>query len=119
MFGTAHYMAPEMICGSYGKPVDWWALGIILYEFLLGQFPFDGESDEEILEQVSSTSKTLWFHSVSSHHNTISLQHFSTNLYFKDASTFILPLCDFTKGLEECSFHLFFLLALRYLFLPR
>jgi len=30
--GTAHYMAPEMFSGSYGKPVDWWGVGIILYE---------------------------------------------------------------------------------------
>ena len=33
---------------GYGKPVDWWAMGIILYEFLIGCVPFFGETPEEL-----------------------------------------------------------------------
>jgi serine/threonine protein kinase len=35
-----------------GKPVDWWALGIILYEFLLGFVPFFGNTPEELFAHV-------------------------------------------------------------------
>jgi hypothetical protein len=47
--GTVHYMAPEISTGNYGKPVDTYAAGIILYEMLTGRVPFDGESSGEIL----------------------------------------------------------------------
>jgi Protein kinase domain len=47
--GSVHYMAPEISRGWYGKEVDQYALGIILYEMLTGRVPFDGESQGEIL----------------------------------------------------------------------
>ncbi|MCH7725723.1 MAG: serine/threonine-protein kinase [Planctomycetes bacterium] len=47
--GTFHYMAPEIGKGIYGKEIDTYALGIILYEMLTGRVPFDGESSQEIL----------------------------------------------------------------------
>lgn len=47
--GTVHYMAPEIASGNYGKQIDVYAAGIILYEMLTGQVPFDGESTGEIL----------------------------------------------------------------------
>lgn len=53
VLGTPDYIAPEVILGQgtriqsnyltlittlgYGKPVDWWSMGIILYEFLVGE----------------------------------------------------------------------------------
>lgn len=47
--GTFQYMAPEIGKGVYGKGIDIYALGIILYELLTGEVPFDGESSQEII----------------------------------------------------------------------
>jgi hypothetical protein len=47
--GTVHYMAPEVLKGRYGREVDLYALGVILYEMLTGRVPFGGESPGEIL----------------------------------------------------------------------
>lgn len=47
--GTVHYMAPEVANGRYGKEIDVYAMGIILYEMLTGRVPFEGESVGEVL----------------------------------------------------------------------
>ncbi len=47
--GTCHYMAPEIGSGKYNKPIDVYAMGIILYEMLTGHVPFDGETVNEVL----------------------------------------------------------------------
>lgn len=47
--GTVHYMAPEVANGRYGKEIDIYALGVILYEMLTGVVPFEGESVGEVL----------------------------------------------------------------------
>ena len=47
--GTVHYMAPEVAHGRYGKELDIYALGAILYELLTGHVPFEGESVGEVL----------------------------------------------------------------------
>uniref|UniRef100_F6PZ10 non-specific serine/threonine protein kinase n=1 Tax=Ornithorhynchus anatinus TaxID=9258 RepID=F6PZ10_ORNAN len=53
--GTPEYIAPEVILRQgYGKPVDWWAMGIILFEFLVGCVPFFGDTPEELFGQVIS-----------------------------------------------------------------
>ncbi|CAL8097306.1 unnamed protein product [Calicophoron daubneyi] len=53
VFGTPEYIAPEVILRQgYGKPVDWWSMGIILYEFLVGCVPFSGESIEDLFSQI-------------------------------------------------------------------
>src|SRR4029078_3807196 len=47
--GTVHYMAPEIANGRYGREIDTYALGIILFEMLTGHVPFEGESVGEVL----------------------------------------------------------------------
>uniref|UniRef100_A0A8C2XLM2 non-specific serine/threonine protein kinase n=1 Tax=Cyclopterus lumpus TaxID=8103 RepID=A0A8C2XLM2_CYCLU len=58
--GTPEYIAPEVILRQgYGKPVDWWAMGVILYEFLVGCVPFFGDTPEELFGQVVS-DEIIW-----------------------------------------------------------
>lgn len=47
--GTLHYMAPEIGRGQYGREIDLYACGIILFEMLTGSLPFDGETPQEII----------------------------------------------------------------------
>ncbi len=47
--GTVHYMAPEVGSGQYSKSIDVYALGVMLYEMLLGRVPFEGSSMGEVL----------------------------------------------------------------------
>ncbi|KAI1307562.1 Protein kinase C, brain isozyme [Halotydeus destructor] len=52
--GTPDYIAPEIILYQpYGKSVDWWAYGVLLYELLVGQPPFDGEDEEELFAAIT------------------------------------------------------------------
>jgi hypothetical protein len=47
--GTVHYMAPEVGSGNYDRTIDIYALGVILYEMLLGKVPFSGATMGEVL----------------------------------------------------------------------
>jgi serine/threonine protein kinase len=47
--GTCHYMAPEIGSGKYHKPIDVYAIGVILQEMITGRVPFDGETVNEVL----------------------------------------------------------------------
>nr|AML76286.1 putative LOV domain-containing protein [Selaginella lepidophylla] len=51
--GTEEYIAPEVINGSgHSSAVDWWALGILLYEMLIGWTPFRGKNRQKTFHNV-------------------------------------------------------------------
>lgn len=54
--GTPDYLAPESILGigMDDFAVDWWALGVILYEFLYGVPPFHAETPEKVFDNILS-----------------------------------------------------------------
>lgn len=53
--GTPEFMAPEILAEQrYGRAVDWWAFGVLIYQMLLGQSPFRGEDEDEIFDAILS-----------------------------------------------------------------
>ncbi|CAG8525680.1 7877_t:CDS:10 [Ambispora gerdemannii] len=51
--GTPEFMAPEILLEQkYGRAVDWWAFGVLIYEMLLGQSPFRGDDEDEIFDAI-------------------------------------------------------------------
>jgi len=51
--GTPEYLAPEILCGNgYDKAIDWWTLGVLLYEMLAGLPPFYDEVTDKMYEKI-------------------------------------------------------------------
>ncbi|CAJ0947776.1 unnamed protein product [Ranitomeya imitator] len=66
--GTYHYVAPEVILKvGYGRPIDWWSIGIILYEFLTGNVPFNGRRKKDIFNSIITDDITLKIKNSTSH----------------------------------------------------
>uniref|UniRef100_A0A915E0K3 Protein kinase C n=1 Tax=Ditylenchus dipsaci TaxID=166011 RepID=A0A915E0K3_9BILA len=58
--GTPDYIAPEIIKGQlYNEAVDFWSFGkVLVYEMLIGQSPFHGDGEDELLMQSSTKGHT-------------------------------------------------------------
>ncbi|XP_041961767.1 protein kinase C alpha type [Alosa sapidissima] len=55
--GTPDYIAPEIVAYQpYDKAVDWWSYGVLMYEMLAGQPPFDGIDEEELFQSIMEQS---------------------------------------------------------------
>ena len=55
VYGTPDYIAPEVILGQgYGMPVDWWAMGVILYEMMIGATPFWSTTVDELFDEITN-----------------------------------------------------------------
>eukprot|EP01137_Pigoraptor_chileana_P000721 Opistho-2@37340 len=53
--GTPNYIAPEVIRDpDYGHAVDYWALGVLLFEMVVGRSPFDARAEDELFEAILS-----------------------------------------------------------------
>ncbi|XP_059491134.1 serine/threonine-protein kinase tricornered isoform X1 [Neocloeon triangulifer] len=60
--GTPDYIAPEVFLQTgYGQACDWWSLGVIMYEMLIGYPPFCSENPQETYRKVMNWRDTLVF----------------------------------------------------------
>ncbi|CAF1634503.1 unnamed protein product, partial [Adineta ricciae] len=51
--GTPEFLAPEVLTeSSYTRAVDWWGLGVLIYEMLVGESPFPGDDEEEVFDSI-------------------------------------------------------------------
>ncbi|MQL70821.1 hypothetical protein Taro_003095, partial [Colocasia esculenta] len=57
--GTPDYLAPEILLGmTHGPTADWWSVGIILYELLVGIPPFNAEHPQKIFDNIMNRNIT-------------------------------------------------------------
>mmetsp|Transcript_31068 Transcript_31068/g.30521 ORF Transcript_31068/g.30521 Transcript_31068/m.30521 type:complete len:225 (+) Transcript_31068:343-1017(+) len=59
VFGTAYYIAPDILNKQYDEKCDVWSIGVIMYILLAGKPPFDGGTDEETLKKITIGSYDL------------------------------------------------------------
>lgn len=59
IYGTAYYIAPEILKSDYNEKCDVWSIGVILFILLSGKPPFYGNDDKEILNSVKQGTFSL------------------------------------------------------------
>lgn len=51
--GTPEFLAPEVLTQTlYTRAVDWWGLGVLIFEMLVGESPFSGDTEEEVFDSI-------------------------------------------------------------------
>lgn len=58
-WGTPQYFAPEMLWKAYGPQVDLWALGVVLFQLLVGRLPFNASTNQELFRQIERSPDHL------------------------------------------------------------
>ncbi|XP_004342441.1 protein kinase C [Capsaspora owczarzaki ATCC 30864] len=57
--GTPEFIAPEVLQDNdYTRAVDWWALGVLMFEMMVGESPFPGDDEEEIFDAILNDEVT-------------------------------------------------------------
>lgn len=60
--GTPDYIAPEVfMLKGYGKECDWWSLGAIMFECLVGYAPFCSENPSDTYKKIIEWPNYLYF----------------------------------------------------------
>ena len=58
-YGTPYYIAPEVLYNQYDEKCDLWSIGVILYILLVGYPPFNGKTEDKIIQKVKTGSYSL------------------------------------------------------------
>jgi len=109
--GSPDYMSPEVTAGlldspgeqeGYGEEVDWWSLGCVFFEMVLGAPPFQGESTDEIFDNINNYKRIL--------PGTLEQyrEHISTEFFSLISGFLCEPSKRLGKNLEEIQNHPFF-----------
>lgn len=60
--GTPEYLAPEVLLDNdYGRAVDWWGLGVVMYEMMCGRLPFYSTDHEILFELILQVNVNVFF----------------------------------------------------------
>jgi calcium-dependent protein kinase len=51
-YGTPYYIAPEVLKNNYDEKCDMWSIGVILFILLVGYPPFNGKTEDKIIQKV-------------------------------------------------------------------
>ena len=99
--GTAYYVAPEVLNKKgYNKDIDWWSVGVIFYEMLIGYAPFCSKETREVCNKILNWQNYLKFP--------------NENMISEDAKDLIKKLINNSNtrlgknGLDEIKNHVFF-----------
>ena len=99
--GTAYYVAPEVLNKKgYGKDIDWWSVGVIFFEMLVGYAPFCSEETKEVCFKVINWQKYLKIP------DEINISKEAEDLIYKMINNSDKRLGK--NGIEEIKFHPFF-----------